>query len=75
MRTTKFFSVAIIIMLCNTLIYAQDYKIKVKVKNIKTGSTTEKGYINGAKVKPMSVLKFNVQSKAITLITSILSII
>ena len=31
--------------------------IKVKVKNIKTGATTEKGFINGAKVKPITVLK------------------
>ncbi len=35
--------------------------IKVKVKNIKTGATTEKGFINGAKVKPVSVLKRDMQ--------------
>lgn len=31
--------------------------IKVKVKNLKTGSIIDKSYINGAKVKPASVLK------------------
>jgi elongation factor P len=35
--------------------------IKVKVKNIKTGATTEKGYINGAKVNPVIVLKREMQ--------------
>ncbi len=35
--------------------------IKVKVKNIKTGATTEKGFINGAKVKPINVLKREMQ--------------
>lgn len=35
--------------------------IKVKVKNIKTGATTEKGYINGAKVKPVTVFKKELQ--------------
>ena len=35
--------------------------IKVKVKNIKTGSTTEKGFINGAKVQNISVIKRDLQ--------------
>lgn len=35
--------------------------IKVKVRNIRTGSTTEKGYINGAKVKDVSVNKKELQ--------------
>jgi elongation factor P len=35
--------------------------IKVKVKNIKTGAIVEKSYINGAKVKPASVLKRDLQ--------------
>jgi elongation factor P len=35
--------------------------IKVKVKNIKTGATTEKGFINGAKVNPVTVLKRELQ--------------
>jgi elongation factor P len=35
--------------------------IKVKVKNIKTGATVEKSYINGAKVKQASVLKKEMQ--------------
>lgn len=35
--------------------------IKVKVKNLKTGSTTEKSFINGAKVKPVSVFKKDFQ--------------
>lgn len=35
--------------------------IKVKVKNLKTGATTEKSFINGAKVKPVPVLKKDLQ--------------
>jgi len=35
--------------------------IKVKVKNLKTGSTTDKSYINGAKVQPIAVLKKEMQ--------------
>lgn len=35
--------------------------IKVKVKNLKTGATTEKSFINNAKVKPIVVLKKNLQ--------------
>lgn len=35
--------------------------IKIKAKNIKSGSITEKGYINGAKVKPITVLKREMQ--------------
>lgn len=35
--------------------------IKVKVKNIKTGSTTEKGFINGAKVNDLQVPKKQLQ--------------
>ncbi len=35
--------------------------IKVKVKNLKTGATTEKSFINGAKVKPISVIKKDLQ--------------
>lgn len=35
--------------------------IKVKVKNLKTGSTTEKGYTNGAKVANIPVLKKDMQ--------------
>ena len=35
--------------------------IKVKVKNVKSGSTTERGFINGAKVKPVSVEKRDLQ--------------
>jgi elongation factor P len=35
--------------------------IKVKVKNIKTGATTEKGFINGAKVIPVTVSKREMQ--------------
>lgn len=35
--------------------------IKVKVKNLKTGSTTEKGYTNGAKVSDIPVLKKEMQ--------------
>lgn len=35
--------------------------IKVKVKNVRSGSTTEKGFINGAKVKDISVLKKEMQ--------------
>ena len=31
--------------------------IKVKVKNLKNGSTTEKSFINGAKVNNVTVLK------------------
>jgi len=31
--------------------------IKVKVKNVKTGATTDKSFINGAKVDDISVLK------------------
>lgn len=35
--------------------------IKVKVRNLKTGSTTEKGYTNGAKVSDIPVLKKEMQ--------------
>ncbi len=35
--------------------------IKVKVRNLKTGSTTEKGYTNGAKVSNVPVLKKEMQ--------------
>lgn len=35
--------------------------IKVKVKNLKTGSTVEKSYINGAKVDNVQVLKKDLQ--------------
>lgn len=35
--------------------------IKVKVKNLKNGSTTEKSFINGAKVADVQVLKRDVQ--------------
>jgi elongation factor P len=35
--------------------------IKVKVKNIKTGATIEKGFINGSKVTPITVLKRDMQ--------------
>lgn len=35
--------------------------IKVKVKNLKSGATTEKSFINGAKVKPVSVIKRELQ--------------
>ncbi len=35
--------------------------IKVKVRNLKTGSTTEKGYTNGAKVANIPVLKKDMQ--------------
>ena len=35
--------------------------IKVKVRNLKTGSTTEKGYTNGAKVTDIPVLKKEMQ--------------
>lgn len=35
--------------------------IKVKVKNLKTGSTTEKGYTNGAKVSDIPVVKKDMQ--------------
>ncbi len=35
--------------------------IKVKVRNLKTGSTTEKGYTNGAKVSDVPVLKKEMQ--------------
>lgn len=35
--------------------------IKVKVRNLKTGSTTEKGYTNGAKVADVPVLKKEMQ--------------
>jgi elongation factor P len=35
--------------------------IKVKVKNLKSGSTTEKSFINGAKVNDVQVLKRDVQ--------------
>lgn len=35
--------------------------IKVKVKNLKNGSTTEKSFINGAKVADVMVLKRDVQ--------------
>jgi elongation factor P len=35
--------------------------IKVKVKNLRSGSTTEKSFINGAKVNDVSVLKRDYQ--------------
>ncbi len=35
--------------------------IKVKVKNLKSGATTEKSFINGAKVNNVQVLKRDVQ--------------
>lgn len=35
--------------------------IKVKVKNVKSGATTEKSYINGAKVNDVDVLKKDMQ--------------
>lgn len=35
--------------------------IKVKVRNLKTGSTVEKGYTNGAKVQDIQVLKKDMQ--------------
>lgn len=35
--------------------------IKVKVRNLKTGSTTDKSYINGAKVQDIPVLKKEMQ--------------
>ncbi|MBI2621525.1 MAG: elongation factor P [Candidatus Levybacteria bacterium] len=35
--------------------------IKVKVKNLKNGATTEKSFINGAKVNDVSVFKRDVQ--------------
>jgi elongation factor P len=35
--------------------------IKVKVRNIKTGTIVEKSYINGAKVNPVEVLKRDMQ--------------
>ena len=35
--------------------------IKVKVKNLRTGSTVEKGFINGAKVNDVSVFKRDLQ--------------
>jgi elongation factor P len=35
--------------------------IKVKVKNLRTGSTTEKSFINGAKVNDVNVLKKEMQ--------------
>lgn len=35
--------------------------IKVKVKNVKTGATVEKSFINGAKVKPVQVVKRDIQ--------------
>lgn len=35
--------------------------IKVKVKNIKTGSTTEKSFINGARVNSMQITKKDLQ--------------
>lgn len=35
--------------------------IKVKVKNLKNGSTTEKGFTNGAKVNNVRVLKKDIQ--------------
>lgn len=35
--------------------------IKVKVRNIKNGATTEKSYINGAKVNDIQVLKKDMQ--------------
>ncbi len=35
--------------------------IKVKVKNVKTGSTTDKSFINGAKVNDLRILKRDMQ--------------
>lgn len=35
--------------------------IKVKVKNVRTGSTTDKSFINGAKVNDVSVFKKDLQ--------------
>ncbi len=35
--------------------------IKVKVRNLKTGTTTEKGYTNGGKVQEVHVLKKDMQ--------------
>src|SRR3989344_7505865 len=35
--------------------------IKVKVKNVRTGSTTEKSFINGARVIPVRVSKKDIQ--------------
>lgn len=35
--------------------------IKVKVKNLKSGSTTEKSYINGARVSDVQVIKRDLQ--------------
>jgi len=35
--------------------------IKVKVKNVRTGATTEKSFINGARVKPVQVFKRDIQ--------------
>jgi elongation factor P len=35
--------------------------IKVKVKNVRSGSTTEKGFINGAKVNDVQVIKKELQ--------------
>ena len=35
--------------------------IKVKVKNLRTGSISEKGYVNGQKVQDVSVLKREMQ--------------
>lgn len=35
--------------------------IKVKVKNVRTGATTEKSFINGAKVSPVAVVKKDLQ--------------
>ncbi len=35
--------------------------IKVKVKNVRSGSTTEKSFINGAKVKDVQVFKKDLQ--------------
>lgn len=35
--------------------------IKVKVKNLRSGATVDKSFINGAKVKPVSVFKRDLQ--------------
>lgn len=35
--------------------------IKVKVKNLRSGATLDKSFINGAKVKPVSVFKRDLQ--------------
>lgn len=35
--------------------------IKVKVKNVRTGATTEKSFINGARVKDVQILKRDLQ--------------